>query len=96
MSSSLRDDLVQMMKDNANVICTNHPPGTFGRVYWEAQMQAASVKDSKQMQWDPVMVWWCLFLRHSAYEMVRDTGTISLPTQRTLQDYTYHIKATVG
>ena len=62
-------------------------------------MQAASVKDSKQMRRDPVMVRWCLYLRHlssSAYEMLRETGTISLPSQRTLQDYTYHIKATVG
>ena len=88
VSSSLHDDLVQIMKDNAEVICTNHPPGTFGCVFWEAQMQAASVKDSKQMRWDPVMVWWCLYLRHlssSAYEMLQETGTISLPSQRTLQ-----------
>ena len=99
VSSSLHDDLVQIMKNNAEVICTTHPPGTFGRVFWEAQMQAASVKDSKQMRWDPVMVRWCLYLRHlscSAYEMLRETGTISLPSQRTLQVYTYHIKATVG
>ena len=99
VSTSLHDDLVQIMKDNAEVICTNHPPGTFGRVFWEAQMKAASVKDAKQMRWDPVMVRWCLYLRHlsrSAYEMLRETGTISLPSQRTLQDYTYYIKASVG
>ena len=29
VSSSLHDDLVQIMKDNVDVICTNHPPGTF-------------------------------------------------------------------
>ena len=51
------------------------------------------------MRWDPVMVRWCLYLHHlsrSAYEMLRETGTISLPSQRTLQDYTHYIKATVG
>ena len=64
MSTSLHDDLVQIMKDNAELICTNHPPGTFGRVFWEAQMKAASVKDAKQMRWDPVMVRWCLYLHH--------------------------------
>ena len=45
------------------------------------------------------MVRWCLYLRHlssSAYEMIRETGTIMLPSQRTLRDYTYHTKAVVG
>lgn len=31
--SSLHDDLVQIMKDNAEAVCTAHPPGTFGRVF---------------------------------------------------------------
>ncbi|KAL5505481.1 hypothetical protein EMCRGX_G006918 [Ephydatia muelleri] len=36
------------------------------------QMQAAFLNDALQMRWDPVMVRWCLYLRHlssSAYEM---------------------------
>ena len=40
-----------------------------------------------------------LYLRHlssSAYETLRDTGTIRLPSQRTFRDYTHHTKATVG
>lgn len=28
--------------------------------------------------------------------MLRETGTITLPSQRTLRDYTYHTNATVG
>ena len=62
-------------------------------------MQAASVKDARQMRWDPIMVRWCLYLRHlscSAYEMLRETGTITLPSQRTLRHYTHHTKATMG
>jgi len=45
------------------------------------------------------MVRWCLYLRHlssSAYESLRETGVIKLPSQRTLRDYTHHTKATVG
>ena len=41
----------------------------------------------------PVMIWWCLYLRHlaggSAYEMLRESGTIVLPLQRTLRYCTY-------
>ena len=47
------------------------------------------------------MVQWCLYLCHlsgTAYEMLRKTGTIKLPSQRTIRDYihVYHTKATVG
>mgnify|MGYP003482611928 CR=1 FL=1 len=31
-----------------------------------------------------------------AYEMVRESGIIKLPSQRTLREYTYHTKAVVG
>ena len=55
-------------------------------------MQAASVKDARQMRWDPIM----RHLSCSAYEMLRETGTITLPSQRTLRHYTHHTKATVG
>ena len=34
LHSSLNDDLVQIMKDNAEAVCTVHPPGTFGRVFF--------------------------------------------------------------
>ena len=62
-------------------------------------MQAASLKDARQMQWDPIMVQWCLYLRHltgSVYEMLREIRTITRPSRRTLRDYTYHTKAIVG
>lgn len=44
-------------------------------------------------------IWWCLYLRHlssSAYETLRKTGVLSLPSQRTLQDYTYYTEAPPG
>ena len=51
------------------------------------------------MRWDPLMIRWCLYLRHMsgrAYEMLRESGVIKLPSQRTLRDYTYYTQATMG
>ena len=99
VDSSQHDDLLQIMQDNAEAVCEAHLSGSFGRVFWETQMKAASLDDARHMRWDPVMVRWCLYLRHlssSAYEMIRETGTIKLPSQRMLRDYTYHTKAVVG
>ena len=33
---------------------------------------------------------------NSAYEIVRESGAIRLPSQRTLRDYMYHTKAVAG
>ena len=95
----LHDDLSQIVAENAQVMADSLPSGTFARIFWDSQKKAATVKDARQMRWDPIMVRWCLYLRHlssSAYETLRDTGTIRLPSQRTLRDYTHHTKATIG
>lgn len=42
---------------------------------------------------------WCLYLRHlsgKAYETLRQSGVLKLPSQRTLRDYTHYIPATTG
>ena len=45
------------------------------------------------------MIKWCLHLRHlsgSGYEALRKSGCITLPSQRTLRDYTHFATATSG
>ena len=45
------------------------------------------------------MIKWCLYLRHrssGAYEALRESGCLVLPSQRTLRDYTYYVEATAG
>jgi hypothetical protein len=45
------------------------------------------------------MVKWCLYLRHispKAYELLKSSGVIKLPSQRTLRDYTHFICSTPG
>ena len=45
------------------------------------------------------MIKWCLYLRHVSsrgYEVLRNSGVISLPSQRTLRDYTHFIEAAPG
>lgn len=42
---------------------------------------------------------WCLYIRHlsgSSYEVLKNSGILKLPSQRTLRDYTYHTHAASG
>ena len=48
-----------------------------------------SSKNSRR-SWHPLMLKWCIYLRHqsqSAYETIRQSKCVILPSQRTLCDY---------
>lgn len=73
--------------------------GSFQRIFWDQQRSAAARRSSRGMRWDPAMIRWCIYLRHlsgSAYELIRQSGVVSLPSQRTLRDYTYYTAASHG
>ena len=84
--------------ENCSII-KKHPPNSFERLFWEQQLKASNCKDSRQMRWHPTMIKWCLYLRHKsagAYEALRDSGCVALPSQRTLRDYTHCFNASSG
>ena len=52
-----------------------------------------------EIRWHPMMIRWCLhinFLSSAAYNAIRSAGFISLPSERTLRDYTRWIKSDSG
>lgn len=87
------------MEECSDKVTSKHPVGSLARVFWEQQLKAASCSDQRQMRWHPLIVKWCLYLRHqssSAYETMHQSGLISLPSQRTLRDYTHYSSTTIG
>ena len=99
VEDDLDEALGAIVKEKSPFVACNYEEGSFPRIFWEAQQKAATLKSLKSMRWHPLMIRWCLYLRHlsgSAYETIRESGVIKLPSQRTLRDYTYYTKATVG
>ena len=87
-----------IMSDGNKNVLDEFPEGSFARLFWQQQLDALSKKSKKGMRWDPLMIKWCLYLRHKssgAYELLRSSGVISLPSQRTLRDYTHYVNSTV-
>ena len=61
-------------------------------------MEAAK-KHRNGMRWHPLMIRWCLYLRHlssKAYDTLRESGCIHLPSQRTLRDYSHCVDSGTG
>ena len=51
------------------------------------------------MRWHPALIKWCLHLKFkstSAYHALQTTGVLTLPSERTLFDYSHWIKREVG
>ena len=99
VDNELHGDLLATMREKSSDINKRYPQDSFQRMFWDAQLKAATLNNSKNIKWDPLIIRWCLYLRHlssSAYEMLRESGVITLPSQRTLRDYTYYTKASTG
>lgn len=60
-------------------------------LFWKQQMKA--IKSGKNgMRWDPTIIRWCLNIRQkssAAYDALRDSGFIELPSSRTLFAYSH-------
>lgn len=74
-------DLLTIMKESERDVLTKHPKNSFARLFWEQQAKATSLKSSNSMRWHPLMVRWCLYLRHlsgKGYDMVHGTSSRGL------------------
>lgn len=90
--------LQEIMAAESARMTTSLPDG-FQKLFWQQQNEAASKSSAKGMRWHPLMIRWCLYLRHrssGAYDMLRESGCLKLPSQRTLRDYTHFVKAATG
>ena len=99
LNTDLQKDLIDLVEANSTAALSSFPEGSFSRLFFEQQIKAVSVKDRRQVRWHPLMVKWCLNLKllsSGAYHAMRSSGFITLPSERTLRDYTNYIDAKVG
>ena len=57
----------------------------------KSQLKAASVSDSRQVHWHPLLIKWCLNLKlisSASYHAVHSSGFLRLPSECTLRNYT--------
>ena len=66
VDDALQSDLLALVDEFDKQIKDNHTEGTFKRIFWEQQAQAAKLTNSRQMRWHPQMVRWCLHLKLSS------------------------------
>ena len=93
-------DVCTIMVEEEAQLCQSYPEGLFQRLFWEEQNKAAAKRNVCGVRWHPLMIKFCLYLRHQSDKAMklscRESGCIRLPSQRTLRDYSHAVKAEPG
>ena len=72
-------------------------PDSFQQIFFQEQLKYNSLKKKSSMRWHPTMIRWCLFIKSKsakAYEGMR--SFLSLPSNRTLFDYSHYMESDLG
>ena len=99
LTDELHNDMKKMAASFTKQVYSSYPEGSFQRLFWDQQIKASGYGNAKSMKWHPLFIKWSLYLKHlsgKAYELLRKSGCIKLPSQSTLRDYTHHIPAKIG
>ena len=91
VDDQLSSDLSGIMDEMTEEVDKNYGEDSFGRVFWHQQLEARKLNDPRQIRWHPAIIKWCLNLKllsSSSYHALRSSGVLSLPSERTLRDYT--------
>ena len=99
LEGDVHKDMQTIMNEMTSTIRREHSKGSFRRIFWDEQLKALQTKDPRQIRWHPALIKWCLHLKFkssSAYHALRSTGVLTLPSERTLFDYSHWIKGEVG
>ena len=86
-------DLLDVM--NSSDIATAYPDeNSYQRLFWQEQLKCNNLKDKRGTRWHSMIIKWCIFLKSkssSTYDALRKSGFVTLPSDRTLFDYTHYI-----
>ena len=99
LETDMHSDFCEVTKEQEAKIDELFPKETFKRIFWDQQLKAASLKSASGMRWHPLILRLALSLKmasSSAYHIMRTSGVIRLPSERTLRDYTHFCKQSTG
>ena len=94
LGKSLNDDFISLFADSTEEVQKSFHSGSFESLFGEQQAEALK-KDKRHVRWHPMIIKWCLnikLLSSSAYSALRSSGGLTLPSERTLRDYTHFVK----
>ncbi|CAG2204422.1 unnamed protein product [Mytilus edulis] len=69
-----------------------HDENSYQRFFWTIQMKCMNLQSTKVVRWHTIILRWCLYLRQKSSDTLTDFGFITLPSSRTLFDYSHYTR----
>ncbi len=88
VDEEMHKGLQQIMSTESLKMAKSLQADSFQQLFWQQQNKTASKSSAKGRRWHPLMIRWCLYLRHrsnGAHDTLRESGCIKLPSQRTYE-----------
>lgn len=83
--------------EDADKEITHLPAESFQRLFWEQQRQYKQLKNKRSIRWHPLMIRFALNLKYLSSAAYRAIGQFfTLPSDRTLRDYTHFMRFDAG
>jgi hypothetical protein len=81
-------DMFKMLEDLKDDVSLND----YQRLLMSEQLKYNQLSDKRSMRWHPTIVKFCLYMQAKSpkgYRSLRESGFLSLPSERTLYDYSH-------
>ena len=62
VDSTTHEELMEIVRQGDPLL----PPKSFQELFWKQQKEAAAKSDCRSMRWHPLMIRWCLYIRHQS------------------------------
>ena len=90
VDEEMNSGLVNLLNMYGKEATKDKSSDSFLKIFWMQQLKSLTLKSKSSIRWHPLIIRWALYLHHrssGAYEMLRKSGVLSLPSSRTLRDY---------
>ena len=99
LETDVHADMQAIVNEMTDAVRKKNSNGSLRRIFWDEQLKALQTKYFRQVHWHPALLKWCLHLKFkstSAYHALRSTGVLTLPSERTLFDYSHYVRGEIG
>ena len=66
LDETTNGDFLSIMEEHHASVTSSYPENSFQRIFWTNQYTAASQKSTKHIRWHPLIIKWCILLRHKS------------------------------
>ena len=99
VDQTMDGNLRMIMNSQTQNVLSKYSEDSFQAIFWKQQLKLSACKSPNGRRWHPLVMKWAMYLHHlsgKAYDTIRNSGILTLPSAQTLREYTHLSPTRVG